>query len=120
MCRFTGSYPTRITVVGYEIKRERFESVHRMALRWASAAFHYIGINNEGDSTADEQGERKFGLEPFLKDFYGCKGALLGKRRRRNPYRRYHPYHSSAPELSPLLEFCPKDNSVFTGRLPWD
>lgn len=32
----TGSYPTKITVVGYEFKRRRFEQLHRAALRYAS------------------------------------------------------------------------------------
>lgn len=82
------------------------------------------------------------GLEPWVKDIYGCQGNLLAKRRKRNPYRRFHPYHTSgtslfgprfcealadpsaptstAPELEGLLEYCPRDNELFEGRLPWD
>lgn len=85
------------------MKRERYEDVHRAAVRWSSAAFHYIGIDNEGDTTESYTGERIGGLEPFKKDIYGCKGALLAKRRRRNPYRRFHPYHSSGTLASPRV-----------------
>jgi hypothetical protein len=26
----------------------------------------------------------------------------------------------SAPELDALFEYCPRDNEIFEGRLPWD
>lgn len=102
------------------MKRRRYEEVHRAAVRWSPATFRYIGIDNEGETAQDYLGERIGGLEPFLKDFYGCKGALLAKRRKRNPYRRHHGYHSGAPELSALLEYCPEKNEMFRGSLPWD
>ncbi|BGP02181.1 hypothetical protein RTBOTA2_005060 [Rhodotorula toruloides] len=117
---FTGHYPTYITVVGYGMKRRRYEDVHRAAVRWPASAFKYIGIDNEGDVQGDYEGERKYGLEPFLRDMYGCHGSLLAKRRKRNPYRRFHAYHSSAPELARLLEYCPSHNTLFPGSLPWD
>lgn len=123
----------------------RFETVHRSAIKW-SAEFNYVGIDNDGDTSGDYEGERIGGFEPFKKDLYGCKGVLLAKRKKRNPYRRWHPYHSSgrrqltrsasvhvtieltlisasisttAPELSALLEYCPDGNEVFGGILPW-
>ncbi|GJN92381.1 hypothetical protein Rhopal_005411-T1 [Rhodotorula paludigena] len=118
---FTGHYPTFITVVGYGMKRRRFTDVHRAAMRWPAGAWKYIGIDNEGDTAGDYDGERKYGLEPFLRDTYGCHGTLVAKRRKRNPYRRFHGYHSSAPELSRLLEYCPQSGtSLFSGPLPWD
>lgn len=94
--------------------------------------------------------QRVGGLEPWLQDIYGCKGNLIAKRRKRNPYRRFHPYHTScalllfspsltpiparmqpitadsgrrtlaAPELEGLFEYCPLDNEVYKGKLPWD
>ncbi|TKA52109.1 hypothetical protein B0A53_04769 [Rhodotorula sp. CCFEE 5036] len=117
---FTGHYPDRITVVGYGMKRARYEDVHRAAIRWPMDKFEYIGIDNEGDTTADYEGERKYGLEPYRLDRYGCHGRLLAKRRKRNPFRRFHGYHSSAPELKDLFEYCPLDNKLFAGPLPWD
>ncbi|GAA6029053.1 hypothetical protein JCM8097_001570 [Rhodosporidiobolus ruineniae] len=117
---FTGNYPTFITVVGYGMKRRRYEDVHRASVRWPSSAFKYIGIDNEGETSGDYEGERKYGLEPFLRDTYGCHGQLLAKRRKRNPFRRFHSYHSSAPELARLLEYCPSNNAIFPYPLPWD
>ncbi|GAA5974747.1 hypothetical protein JCM11641_007250 [Rhodosporidiobolus odoratus] len=117
---FTGRYPTFITVVGYGMKRRRYEDIHRASVRWPSGAFKYIGIDNEGETSGDYEGERKYGLTPFLSDNYGCHGALLAKRRKRNPFRRFHGYHSSAPELARLLEYCPAKNTIFPGPLPWD
>ncbi|BGP18656.1 hypothetical protein JCM10213v2_006722 [Rhodosporidiobolus nylandii] len=116
-----GAYPTFITVVGYGMKRRRYEDVHRASVRWPASAFKYIGIDNEGETAGDYEGERKYGLEPFLRDTYGCHGALLAKRKKRNPYRRWHGYHSSAPELARLLEYCPSSpTTLFPGPLPWD
>ncbi|GAA6063849.1 hypothetical protein JCM10212_003596 [Sporobolomyces blumeae] len=61
------------------------------------------------------------GYVPFERDLYGCHSFLLNKRKTRNPYRRFHSYHSSAPELRDLLEYCPaKSDKVFPGPLPWD
>ncbi|KAM0790823.1 hypothetical protein ACM66B_004668 [Microbotryomycetes sp. NB124-2] len=117
---FTGRYPEKITAVGYGMKRKRYEEVHRAALRWPKSKFNYIGIDNDHDVDADYEGERKFGLEPWRKDSYGCHAALLSKRRKRNLYRRFHPYHSSAPELAGLLEYCPMVNELYDGPLPWE
>lgn len=39
------------------MKRRRFEDVHRAALRWPTTAFRYVGIDNEGQSEADYEGE---------------------------------------------------------------
>jgi hypothetical protein len=42
---YTGRYPQKITVVGYEIKRRRFMDLHREAIRWPKENFVYIGID---------------------------------------------------------------------------
>ena len=46
---YTGRYPSRITVVGYEMKRRRFTDLHRAALRWPEDNFDYVGIDAEGE-----------------------------------------------------------------------
>lgn len=119
---FTGRYPTQITVVGFGMKRKRYESIHRTSIRYPATAFRYIGIDNaEENAEKDYAGEKSAALEPFTRDRYGCKGNLLAKKRTRNALRRFHGYFSSAPELADLLDYCPKkDNEVFPGRLPWD
>lgn len=55
---YTGRWPARITVVGYEMKRRRFSELHRAALRWPEARFAYVGIDAEGEDAASaQQGE---------------------------------------------------------------
>ncbi|SCV71690.1 BQ2448_3278 [Microbotryum intermedium] len=120
IARFKEYVGSSFTTIGYGMKRKRYQDVHRAALRWPQTAFKYIGIDNDHDVEADYRGERQGGLEPFIKDSYACKGVLLAKRRKRNPYRRFHPYHSSVPELAPLFEYCPRGNALYSGRLPWD
>ncbi|OSX66272.1 hypothetical protein POSPLADRAFT_1177689 [Postia placenta MAD-698-R-SB12] len=123
---YTGHYPERITVVGYEMKRQRFTELHRAALRWPRDRFHYIGIDAAGEELAKAQeGERLNGYLPYTLDVYGCHDLLLSKRRARNPFTRYHSYYTSAPELVPLFEWCPGSadggqTMMFKGPLPWD
>ena len=38
-------WPEKITVIGFEMKRRRFEELHRKAIRWPSSTFHYIGVD---------------------------------------------------------------------------
>lgn len=102
------------------MKRSRFTDVHREAIRWPREAFTYIGIDDVGETGQSYLGEKEFGLKPFLEDFYGCKGFLLAKRKKRNPYRRIHPYFTSNPLLRDLLEYCPAvGTAVFPKTLPW-
>lgn len=71
----------------------------------------------------------KYGFTPFLSSPSGCHPPLSIKRQLRNPFTRYHPYHTSSPELHDLLEWCPppRENvgpdgegmDVFPGQLPW-
>ncbi|PIL33843.1 hypothetical protein GSI_03549 [Ganoderma sinense ZZ0214-1] len=127
---YTGRWPSKITVVGYEMKRRRFTDLHRAALRWPADRFEYVGIDAEGeDAAAARQGELQNGYLPYTEDTYGCHGVLLAKRRARNPFLRHHPYYSSAPELAALLNWCPgpsdqehgqDQTAVFPGPLPWD
>lgn len=53
----TGRWPSRITVVGYEMKRRRFEELHRQAMRWPRSRFSYVGIDAAGDGKAAQEGE---------------------------------------------------------------
>lgn len=39
------SWPEKITIVGFEMKRRRFVELHRAALRWPQDRFHYIGVD---------------------------------------------------------------------------
>lgn len=138
---YTGKYPEKITVVGLDLKKERFENVHRAALRFPAAKFRYVGIDppelhsvSKSNSNRDQVtenakddsqykkspryiqallGERKNALEPFTKDPHGCKEpTLVEKRRMRNPFRRSHPYLLSCPEMFNLLTICSNEVST--------
>lgn len=49
---YTGRYPARVTVIGYEMKRRRFEELHRAAIRWPEGRFAYVGVDAEGSDVA--------------------------------------------------------------------
>ena len=139
----TGAYPTRITIVGHNFKRRRFEQLHRRALRWPKLHFTYEGIplRTEADEREAASGEVRemyflrfsdltlfFSLPPQLvnaftpysTDLYGCHAPLVRKRAGRNFHARTHGYHVGAPEMRELLEWCPKNGTrIFSGALPW-
>jgi hypothetical protein len=142
---YTGRYPTKLTVVGYEMKKRRFAELHRAAVRWPKGRFYYVGIDPEGENiTHAQDGEvsiqvspylhilnpcyecqAKNGYRPFTSDLYGCHSFLLAKRRRRNQSARFHSYHTSSPELRGLLDWCPSvdeggNAAIYPGPLPWD
>ncbi|KAB5595988.1 Cytoplasm protein [Ceratobasidium theobromae] len=118
----TGWYPRRITVVGFGVKKERFEKLHARAIRWPVRMFKYVGVDvdGQGDLEASRAGEFKNGFTPYTHDLYGCHDFLAAKRRSRNVGARFHPYHTSAPELTDLLDWCPPSrHQLFSGPLPW-
>lgn len=104
----TGRYPVKITVVGYEFKRARFEDLHRVAVGYDADKFDYVGIDPVwGEGEDPEEGEMKNAFLPFQKDPHGCtEEVLLRKRRERNPWKRQHPYGYTAAEMRPLLLAC--------------
>ncbi|KAF3906439.1 hypothetical protein ABW20_dc0105636 [Dactylellina cionopaga] len=133
ICRFheyTSNYPSKITVVGFEFKRERFESVHRYAIRYPANDFVYIGIDRDGDPEQledFEKGEKEGPLAQFGEDPHACLNSeLLRKRKGRNPFRTRHGYEVTSPELRGLLIWCMMEDSVkdgktqlYPGVLPW-
>ncbi|KAH9027310.1 hypothetical protein EDB85DRAFT_119403 [Lactarius pseudohatsudake] len=68
-----GAYPARITVVGHDFKRRRFEQLHRRALRWPKLHFTYVGIplGTEADERQAVSGETN-AFTPYSTDLYGC------------------------------------------------
>ena len=62
----TGVYPTRITIVGHDFKRRRFEGLHRLALRWPKLRFTYEGVplGSEADEREAAAGEVSFSKFP--------------------------------------------------------
>ncbi|CUA66832.1 putative protein C57A10,07 [Schizosaccharomyces pombe 972h-] [Rhizoctonia solani] len=118
----TGRYPDRVTVVGFGVKKQRFEKLHARAIKWPVRAFSYVGVDvaDQDDFEVAQDGEHKNGFIPYMRDLYGCHDFLAAKRRLRNTAARFHPYHSSAPELADLLDWCPPSrHQLFSGPLPW-
>lgn len=117
----TGDYPTKITVVGYDFKKQRFEDLHRESLRFSSDAFRYVGLHAGGhfDQAAAEAGEQTSAVVFYRSDPYGCAkgGRLVAKRLKRNPFHQTPPYNLVCPEMKELLEWC--GSRLFEGDLPW-
>ena len=137
----TGVYPARITVIGHDFKRRRFEQLHRRALRWSKLRFTYVGIPlgtvaDEREAAFGEVGisfprssfpllcnlncfshllptilQRANAFTPYSSDLYGCHVPLVQKRAGRNSYSKAHGYYVAAPEMRVLLERCPKDGT---------
>ncbi|PVF99742.1 hypothetical protein CPB86DRAFT_275188 [Serendipita vermifera] len=124
------AWPTKITVVGFEMKKRRFTDLHRQAIRWPQSRFQYVGVDvmDEIGRQNGWQGELQYGYTPFTKDLYGCHGELAAKKKLRNPFARFHPYHITNPELISLMEWCPLTHEtppsivsqIYPGPLPWD
>lgn len=116
----TDNYPTRITVVGFDFKAQRFNELHRHAIGFPAEQFTYVGMTpmtSTFDHTKAASGERA-ALQAFMGDLYGCNTPeLADKRMTRNPFRRSMPYELACPELKSLLNWCGPD--VYRGALPW-
>lgn len=110
----TGSYPERITIPGFEFKRERFMNHHFKALQFDLNNVAYIGLGPKPDY--DEQStqwlkyfddlkkaEYKNAVSQFTKDPLGNGPVLGSKKKNRNPFNRQHGYLISCPELQPLF-----------------
>ncbi|CAN0449799.1 unnamed protein product, partial [Laminaria digitata] len=124
ICRFkeiTGDYPAKITIVGYDFKEDRFQNLHRAALRFPAEEFRYVGLHPGGrfDHEAAVAGELASALKPYELDPYGCSpdGPLASKRAERDPFHRTPPYSLVCPEMRELLEWC--GSNYYGGDLPW-
>lgn len=127
LCRFkevTGRYPSKLTVVGFDFKSERYRNLHRKALRFPEVNFTYIGVHAPDytplfDQRHAEEGE-SIALEEFSHDLYGCNvDELKEKRKKRNPFHRSIPYELSCPEMTTLLHWCGPE-LVDASATPWN
>jgi hypothetical protein len=118
ICRFrevSGVYPDNIIAVGWKFKAARFD-LHRRALRFPEARFHYEGVNDPETLEANLPFE-KVRAALFERDPYGVTREPEQKRDARNVFRRQHGYRESCPELSALLAH--RSTELFSGTLPW-
>lgn len=106
VCRFkeiTGQYPRKITVVGFPFKARRFIELHRKAINFPLENFKYIGVEIPG---VDQGKIVDDAYSDFQKDLYGCGPKLSGKRSRRNPYKHFHAYSNTCPEMAEFIDAC--------------
>ncbi|KAH9062426.1 hypothetical protein EDB87DRAFT_1821169 [Lactarius vividus] len=91
----TGVYPARITVVGHDFKRRRFEQLHRRALCWPKHHFTYAGIplGTEADERLAASGELANAFTSYSTDLYGCHVTLVQKCAGQNFHAKAHGYH---------------------------
>ena len=110
------------TVVSFSFKKDRFEKLHAVAMRWPSDQFLFIGIDPDSSTGFDLESSLKGELEnsalPFKSDPYGCHTSLRKKRKDRNPFSRTPPYYQTCPELKELMNFC-GPALIPTSRVPW-
>jgi hypothetical protein len=124
ICRFyeiTQSYPSKITMVGYDFKYNRFMDIIRNSLfLYDNIQFTYIAIkpNNQNFNYMNAVNGEKVAYNELLGDKYGCyTDDLRNKRILRNPFNRVSPYSVSNPQLRDIINWCGPD--YFPGRLPW-
>lgn len=122
LCRFyevVGTYPSKVTIVGFPFKMERFY-LHLAALGFPAVNFVYAGVPlpiqfNEEPAVLGEAGVRL----TFQSDPYGCSPSLRGKRKERNPYNRTPPYAHTCPAMTGLFEWCGPELYKDMELLPW-
>jgi hypothetical protein len=80
LTQIKGKYPIYVTVIGYEIKRRRFEELHIKALRWPKERLEYIGIDaNKHEMESAKQGEVYF--LPSLNERFSLTRISLADKR---------------------------------------
>ncbi|CAG84483.2 DEHA2A04752p [Debaryomyces hansenii CBS767] len=116
LCRYFElheAYPEKITIVGFEFKRQRFLENHLKQALSFSRNVNYVGnaptpkdLDEEGQINYFqdlEQQEYKHAVSHFEKDWYSIRSPLLDKKMKRDPFSRYHGYCQSNPKLAKFL-----------------
>jgi hypothetical protein len=81
LCRFkevTGVYPSKVTIVGFDFKEERYSTLHRVALDYPQSSFTYVGMRPTNAAFEHELaalGEQKT-IGAFRRSMYGCDYSL--------------------------------------------
>ncbi|GAB7326855.1 hypothetical protein MBLNU13_g10785t1 [Cladosporium sp. NU13] len=122
-----GTYPTQVTVVTHAFKELRFLELHAPAIKFPASGLRVFGINPPMtlEELQDVQdGERKRGYDPFVKDPYGA-GELLAKKRIARGWDTgaiEKPTSGLEHEVKRLLEWKggASGKETFNQRLPWE
>ena len=123
----TGTYPAQVTVITHAFKELRFLELHAPAINYPTSRIRVFGINPPmtlAELRDVQDGERRRGYDPFLKDPYGAGELLASKRIARG-------WDAGAIEMlsrglegevKRLLEWKggASGNEMFNERLPWE
>ena len=116
ICRFfeiEKRYPDKITVVGFEFKKNRFLNLHLGQALGFNNTF-YVG-NMPTPIDLDEEEKKKYfddlerseyddSVQHFERDWYGRFPPLLDKKIKRNPFQQQHGYIQSNLQLKDFLQ----------------
>ncbi|ODQ82176.1 hypothetical protein BABINDRAFT_169616 [Babjeviella inositovora NRRL Y-12698] len=109
--QITGTYPQKLTIVGFEFKRARFVDHHLSTLGFPAGRVQYIGNSPTPPIEDDREyfrslraAECKNAVSLFMKDLWGCAPPLLDKKSTRDPFNRGYGLTAQATiRLSPFL-----------------
>jgi hypothetical protein len=122
-----GTYPAQVTVITHAFKELRFLELHAPAIKYPASRIRVFGINPPMtlEELRDVQdGERKRGYDPFVKDPYGAGELLANKRIARGWDAGVVEILASGleNEVKRLLEWKggASGKETFNERLPWE
>jgi hypothetical protein len=125
--QLTGAYPAQVTVITHAFKELRFLELHAPAIKYPASRLRVFGINPPMTLTElrdVQDGERRRGYEPFLKDQYGAGELLTNKRIARGWDAGAIEVLASGleDEVKRLLEWKggASGKETFNERLPWE
>lgn len=140
ICRFYELfqfYPTTVTIVGFEFKRQRFVNQHlRQALLFPFENIRYVGNSPNPTYREREQRNRYFdeldasealhARNLFEMDWYGRTDPLFSKKASRDPFKRCHGYTISNPSLGSFFSAISDSNGLISNEdiqslldIPW-
>ena len=122
-CEYTGALPKKLSIISWSFKEERFR-FHVQSAHWPLERYRFIPVGNPYDLEKAKKSCSKT-LAAFKTDVTGSSfeynkvinGSLGEKKMSRNPYKRFHAYAISCPQLAPLLTYT--DSPVPPNIVPW-
>lgn len=122
---------TKLTIVGFEFKRQRFLELHLPALKLSSNSSLVINYIGNSPTPPYETGSQQFvsyfsdlktaesnnAIKLFETDPFGNKSVLKSKKLKRNPFKRFDSYPVTNPKLAPVLL---NDSLPDSYKFPWE
>lgn len=112
----TGKLPTRVSIVSWGFKKDRFRLHMESTLGWRTPwTFVPAGTPSNIELSVAAESET---FRRFSEDMTGHEGVLGEKKAKRNPFGRRHGYAGSVPCLSGVLSWKGA-TPVPVNLLPW-